>query len=176
MVRPFRWSPVLRQLQQLRLDRTHHDVFRPLDRRSNGTGTSIPVEEQRSLLSQFGQTALQTREIGRILQRARPGSRNTFRKGPGVSAGGKRLLVNAGVGWARQDHRPGILGIDRSLPPAMLSIPAISSFPTTFKKIPAFERRNCCQSTVNVLIVRGGEGHLPFGALKSTARTWAILI
>src|SRR6478672_2156321 len=59
---------------------------------------------QQSLLGEFGRTALQTRDIGQILQRATE-------------------LCAQGL------ETPFVKG---SLPPAMRSIPAKSSFPTTF--------------------------------------------
>jgi two-component system, sensor histidine kinase PdtaS len=56
------------------------------------------------LLGEFGRTALQTRDIGRILQRATElcaqGLETPCAKVPEYMPEEKRLLVSAGVGWA----------------------------------------------------------------------------
>src|SRR6202521_2593251 len=64
---------------------------------------------QQSLLGEFGRSALQTRDIGQILQRATErcaqGLETPWAKGLQSIPDDNRLLVRAGVGWA-----PGTIG------------------------------------------------------------------
>ena len=59
---------------------------------------------QQSLLGEFGRSALQTRDVGQILQRATElcaqGLETPFAKVLEYLPDEKRLLVSAGVGWA----------------------------------------------------------------------------
>ena len=135
---------------------------------------------QQSLLGEFGRTALQTRDIGQILQRATElcaqGLETPFAKVLEYMPEEKRLLVSAGVGWAPETIGQISLGVDLEFPPAMRSIPAKLSFPTTFRKKPAFERPNCCRSTASsvpsMFSSRGAAKVISRLAFwKSTART-----
>jgi hypothetical protein len=63
----------------------------------------------------------------------------------------------------------------KAFSPAMRSIPAKSSYPTAFRKKPAFERRNCCRSTASSALStfssRGAAKVTRLAFWKSTART-----
>src|SRR6476659_7956696 len=75
---------------------------------------------QQSLLGEFGRAALQTREIGQILQRATElcaqGLETPFAKVLEYMPDDKRLLVSAGVGWAPQTIGQVSLGVDLESP------------------------------------------------------------
>src|SRR5437868_11808052 len=75
---------------------------------------------QQSLLGEFGRTALQTRDIGQILQRATElcaqGLETSLAKVLEYIPEDKRLLVRAGVGWAPGTIRQVSLGIDMESP------------------------------------------------------------
>ena len=69
------------------------------------TRNELPYRlRQQSLLGEFGRSALQTRDIGQILQRATElcaqGLETRFAKVLEYMPDDKRLLVRAGVGWA----------------------------------------------------------------------------
>src|SRR4029077_11220868 len=120
-------------------------------------------------------SALQTRDIGQILQRATElcaqGLDTRFAKVLEYLPDGDRLLVRAGVGW-----EPGIvgrvsLGVD-------LESPAGYAFQTgqmvisnhlqeeTRFRTPKLLSEHGIKRAINVLIARGGEGNLPFGVLE----------
>lgn len=75
---------------------------------------------QQSLLGEFGRLALQTRDIGRILQRATElcaqGLEASFAKVLEYTPDDRRLLVRAGVGWAPGTIGNVSLGIDMESP------------------------------------------------------------
>jgi hypothetical protein len=75
---------------------------------------------QQSLLGAFGRTALQTRDIGQILQRATElcaqGLETPFAKVLEYMPEEKRLLVSAGVGWAPDTIGQVSLGVDLESP------------------------------------------------------------
>jgi two-component system, sensor histidine kinase PdtaS len=75
---------------------------------------------QQSLLGEFGRTALQTRDIGQILQRATEfcaqGLETPFAKVLEYMPEEKRLLVSAGVGWAPDTIGQVSLGVDLESP------------------------------------------------------------
>jgi hypothetical protein len=75
---------------------------------------------QQSLLGEFGRTALQTRDIGQILQRATQlcaqGLETPFAKVLEYMPEEKRLLVSAGVGWAPETIGQISLGVDLESP------------------------------------------------------------
>jgi two-component system, sensor histidine kinase PdtaS len=130
---------------------------------------------QQSLLGEFGRTALQTRDIGQILQRATEfcaqGLETPFAKVLEYMPEGKRLLVSAGVGWAPDTIGQVSLGVD-------LESPAGYAFHTgqivisnhlqeeTRFRTPKLLSEHGIKRAINVLIARGGEGHLPFGVLE----------
>ena len=113
------------------------------------------------------------RDIGQILQRATElctqGLETPFAKVLEYMPDEQRLLVRAGVGWA-----PGTIG-QVSLGINMES-PAGYTFHTgqivifTSRRKPASDAQTAIGSgikrAINVLIARGGEGHLPFGVLE----------
>src|SRR5258707_7930829 len=130
---------------------------------------------QQSLLGEFGRTALQTRDIGQILQRATElcaqGLETPFAKVLEYMPEEQRLLVSAGVGWAPETIGQTSLGVD-------LESPAGYAFHTgqivisnhlqeeTRFRTPKLLSEHGIKRAINVLIARGGEGHLPFGVLE----------
>ena len=130
---------------------------------------------QQSLLGEFGRSALQTRDIGQILQRATElcaqGLETPFAKVLEYRPDDKRLLLRAGVGWAPGTIGEVSLGVD-------LESPAGFAFQTgqmvisnhlqeeTRFRTPKLLRDHGIRRAINVLIARGGEGHLPFGVLE----------
>ena len=131
---------------------------------------------QQSLLGEFGRTALQTRDIGRILQRATElcaeGLGTSFAKVLEYTPEDKRLLVRAGVGWSQGTVGQVSLGID-------IESPAGYAFQTgqvvisnhlaeeTRFRTPKLLSDHGIKRAINVLIERGGEGHLSFGVLEA---------
>src|SRR6202023_2829554 len=130
---------------------------------------------QQSLLGEFGRSALQTRDIRRILQRATElcaqGVDARFAKAVEYMPDEKRLLVRAGVGWPAGTIDHVSLGAD-------VESPAGYAFHTgkivisnhleeeTRFRTPQFLADHGIRRAINVLIARGGEGHLPFGVLE----------
>ena len=130
---------------------------------------------QQSLLGEFGRSALQTRDIGQILQRATElcaqGLETPFAKVLEYLPDDKRLLVRAGVGWEPEVIGQVSLGVD-------LESPAGYAFQTgqmvisnhlqeeTRFRTPKLLSDHGIRRAINVLIARGGEGHLPFGVLE----------
>ncbi|MBR1208913.1 MULTISPECIES: sensor histidine kinase [unclassified Bradyrhizobium] len=131
---------------------------------------------QQSLLGEFGRSAMQTRDIGQILQRATElcaeGLEIPCAKVLEYMPDDKRLLVRAGVGW-----RPGTigevsLGIDMESPAGyafhtgQLVLSNHLQAETRFRT-PKLLSDHGIKRAINVLIARGGEGHLPFGVLEA---------
>ena len=130
---------------------------------------------QQSLLGEFGRSALQTRDIAQILQRATElcaqGLETPFAKVLEYMPDDKRLLVRAGIGWAAGTIGTVSLGVD-------LESPAGYAFQTgkmvisnhlqeeTRFRTPKLLSDHGIRRAINVLIARGGEGHLPFGVLE----------
>ena len=130
---------------------------------------------QQSLLGEFGRSAMQTRDIGQILQRATElcaqGLQTPFAKVLEYMPDDKRLLVRAGIGWASGTIGQVSLGVD-------LESPAGFAFQTGQMVIsnhlheemrfrtPKLLSDHGIRRAINVLIARGGEGHLPFGVLE----------
>ena len=130
---------------------------------------------QQSLLGEFGRSALQTRDIAQILQRATElcaqGLQTRFAKVLEYMPDDKRLLVRAGVGWASGTIGQVSLGVD-------LESPAGYAFQTgrmvisnhlreeTQFRTPKLLSDHGIRRAINVLIARGGEGNLPFGVLE----------
>ena len=130
---------------------------------------------QQSLLGEFGRSALQTRDIAVILQRATElcaqGLETRFAKVLEYMPDDKRLLVCAGLGWASGTIGQVSLGVD-------LESPAGYAFQTgkmvisnhlkkeTRFRTPKLLSDHGIRRAINVLIARGGEGHLPFGVLE----------
>jgi two-component sensor histidine kinase len=130
---------------------------------------------QQSLLGAFGRSALQTRDIGQILQRATElcaqGLDAPFAKVLEYIPDDNRLLVRAGIGWASGTIGQVSLAVD-------LESPAGYAFQTeqnvisnhlqgdTRFRTPKLLSDHGIKRAINVLIARGGEGHLPFGVLE----------
>src|ERR1700710_2181663 len=130
---------------------------------------------QQSLLGEFGRSALQTRDVARILQRATElcaqGLDAPFAKVLEYMPDEKRLLVRAGVGWSPGTIGNATLGIDVESPAgyafhtAQIVISNHLQEETRFRT-PKLLAHHGIKRAINVLIARGGEGHLPFGVLE----------
>src|SRR3984893_14704477 len=130
---------------------------------------------QQSLLGEFGRSALQTRDIGQILQRATElcaqGLETPFAKVLEYLPDEKRLLVRAGVGRAPGTIGQVSLGIDMESPAGyafhtgQIVISNHLQEETRFRT-PKLLSDHGIRRAINVLIARGGEGHLPFGVLE----------
>lgn len=130
---------------------------------------------QQSLLGEFGRLALQTRDIGQILQRATElcaqGLETPFAKVLEYMPDEKRLLVRAGVGWEPETIGHVSLGIDMESPAGFafhtgqIVISNHLQEETRFRT-PKLLSDHGITRAINVLIARGGEGHLPFGVLE----------
>ena len=143
---------------------------------SDLTRQELPYRlRQQSLLGEFGRSALQTRDIGQILQRATElcaqGLEAPFAKVLEYMPEQKRLLVRAGVGWTPGTVGQASLGIDMESPAgyafqtAQMVISNHLQEETRFRT-PALLSEHGIRRAINVLIARGGEGHLPFGVLE----------
>jgi two-component system, sensor histidine kinase PdtaS len=130
---------------------------------------------QQSLLGEFGRSALQTRDITQILQRATElcaqGLDAPFAKVLEYMPDETRLLVRAGVGWAPETIGNVSLGIDMESPAGyafhtgQIVISNHLQEETRFRT-PRLLADHGVKRAINVLIARGGEGHLPFGVLE----------
>ena len=85
------------------------------------TREALPYRlRQQSLLGEFGRSAMQTRDIGQILQRATElcaqGLETPFAKVLEYMPDDKRLLVRAGIGWASGTIGQVSLGVDLESP------------------------------------------------------------
>jgi two-component sensor histidine kinase len=140
------------------------------------TRNELPYRlRQQSLLGEFGRAALQTRDIGQILQRATElcaqGLETRFAKVLEYMPDDKRLLVRAGIGWVSGTVGQVSLAVD-------LESPAGYAFQTgqmvisnhlqeeTRFRTPKLLSDHGIKRAINVLIARGGEGHLSFGVLE----------
>lgn len=143
---------------------------------TDGTRQELPYRlRQQSLLGEFGRSALQTRDIGQILQRATElcaqGLETPFAKVLEYMPDEKRLLVRAGVGWKPGTIGHVSLGIDMESPAgyafqtAQIVISNHLQEETRFRT-PKLLSDHGIRRAINVLIERGGEGHLPFGVLE----------
>jgi two-component sensor histidine kinase len=130
---------------------------------------------QQSLLGEFGRSALQTRDLARVLQRATElcaqGLDAPFAKVLEYMPDEKRLLVRAGVGWSPGTIGNATLGIDVESPAgyafhtAQIVISNHLQEETRFRT-PKLLADHGIKRAINVLIARGGEGDLPFGILE----------
>ncbi len=130
---------------------------------------------QQSILGEFGRVALQTRDIGQILQQATElcaqGLETPFAKVLEYIPDEKRLLVRAGVGWTQGTIGQVSLGVDMESPAgfafqtAQIVISNHLQEETRFRT-PKFLSDHGIKRAINVLIARGGEGNLPFGVLE----------
>jgi hypothetical protein len=130
---------------------------------------------QQSLLGEFGRSALQTRDIAQILQRATElcaqGLETPFAKVLEYMPDDKLLLVRAGIGWASGTIGQVALGVDPESPAGyafqtgQMVISNHLQEETRFRT-PKLLSDHGIRRAINVLIARGGEGHLPFGVLE----------
>ncbi|WP_420738210.1 sensor histidine kinase [Bradyrhizobium japonicum] len=130
---------------------------------------------QQSLLGEFGRIAMQTRDFGRILQRATElcaqGLQASFAKVLEYEPDQKRLMVRAGVGWA--PHTIDIVSLA-----ADIGSPAGYAYQTgesvisnhleaeTRFRTPQLFVDHGIRRAINVLIEKGGEGKAFFGVLE----------
>ena len=130
---------------------------------------------QQSLLGEFGRSAMQTRDIGQILQRATElcaqGLETSWAKVLAYIPDDRRLLVRAGVGWAPGTIGQVSLGIDMESPAGyafqtgQMVISNHLQEETRFRT-PKLLSDHGIRRAINVLIARGGEGNVPFGVLE----------
>src|SRR4051812_1106383 len=164
--------------------RTRHSMPAPPARESvsspviatAATRQELPYRlRQQSLLGEFGRSALQTRDMAQILQRATElcaqGLETPFAKVLEYLPDEKRLLVRAGVGWEQGTIGRVSLGIDMESPAGyafhtgQIVISNHLQEETRFRTPQLFSDHGI-KRAINVLIARGGEGHLPFGVLE----------
>jgi two-component sensor histidine kinase len=143
---------------------------------TDATRQELPYRlRQQSLLGEFGRSAMQTRDIGQILQRATElcsqGLETSLAKVLEYIPDERRLLVRAGVGWAPETIGQVSLGIDMESPAGyafqtgQMVISNHLQEETRFRT-PKLLSDHGIKRAINVLIARGGEGHLPFGVLE----------
>jgi two-component system, sensor histidine kinase PdtaS len=129
---------------------------------------------QQSLLGEFGRIALQTRDIGQILQRATElcaqGLETPFAKVLEYRPEEKRLLVSAGVGWAPETIGQVSLGVDLESPAGYAfhtgQIVISNHLQEDRFRTPKLLSEHGIKRAINILIARDGEGNLPFGVLE----------
>ena len=143
---------------------------------TDATRQELPYRlRQQSLLGEFGRSAMQTRDIGQILQRATElcsqGLETSLAKVLEYIPDDRRLLVRAGVGWAPGTIGQVSLGIDMESPAGyafqtgQMVISNHLGEETRFRT-PKLLSDHGIKRAINVLIARGGEGNLPFGVLE----------
>lgn len=151
-------------------------------RESSGLSAAFPTRDelkyrlrQQSLLGEFGRTAMQTRDLRKILQRATElcadGMQAPFAKVLEYEPDEKRLMVRAGVGWAPDT-------IDIVSVAADIGSPAGYAYQTGKSVIsnhleaesrfrtPQLLEAHGVRRAINVLIEKGGEGKAYFGVLE----------
>ncbi|MBR1196595.1 GAF domain-containing protein [Bradyrhizobium sp. AUGA SZCCT0240] len=130
---------------------------------------------QQSLLGEFGRTAMQTRDLREILQRATElcatGLQAAFAKVLEYEPAGKRLMVRAGVGWAPGTIDAVSVAADIGSPAGYAyrtGVPIISNHleADTRFRTPRLLAAYGIRRAINVLIERGGEGKAFFGVLE----------
>ena len=122
---------------------------------------------QQSLLGEFGRSAMQTRDIGQILQRATElcaqGLETSLAKVLEYIPDDRRLLVRAGVGWAPGTIGQVSLGIDMESPAGyafqtgQMVISNHLQEETRFRT-PKLLSDHGIKRAINVLIARGRRG------------------
>jgi two-component system, sensor histidine kinase PdtaS len=126
------------------------------------------------LLGEFGRTALQTRNIGQILQQATQlcaqGLEAPVAKVLEYMPEEKRLLVSAGVGWAPETIGQVSLGVDLESPAGYAfhtgQIVISNHLQEDRFRTPKLLSEHGIKRAINILIARDGEGNLPFGVLE----------
>ena len=130
---------------------------------------------QQSLLGEFGRTAMQTRNLREILQRATElcaiGLQAPFAKVLEYESDEKRLMVRAGVGWAPGTIDAVSLAADIGSPAGyayQTGVPVISNHleADTRFRTPRLLVDHGIRRAINVLIEKGGEGKAFFGVLE----------
>jgi two-component sensor histidine kinase len=130
---------------------------------------------QQSLLGEFGRIAMQTRDYKQILQRATElcaqGLQARFAKVLEYLPDESRLMVRAGVGWARDTIDIVSLAADIGSPAGyayQTGVTVISNHleAETRFRTPQLLADHGVRRAINVLIERGGEGKTFFGVLE----------
>ncbi|MDN3272982.1 histidine kinase dimerization/phosphoacceptor domain -containing protein [Frankia sp. RB7] len=130
---------------------------------------------QQSLLGEFGRTAMQTRDLREILQRATElcaiGLQAPFVKVLEYEPDDKRLMVRAGVGWVPGTIDVVSLAADMGSPAGyayQTGVPVISNHleADTRFRTPQLLADHGIRRAINVLIEKGGEGKAFFGVLE----------
>jgi two-component sensor histidine kinase len=130
---------------------------------------------QQSLLGEFGRTAMQTRDLREILQRATElcavGLQASFAKVLEYESDDKRLMVRAGVGWAPGTIDAASLAADIGSPAGyayQTGVPVISNHLEADPRFrtPQLLADHGIRRAINVLIEKGGEGKAFFGVLE----------
>ncbi len=130
---------------------------------------------QQSLLGEFGRSALQTRELKQILQRATElcaeGLRSPFAKILEYIPDENRLLVRAGFGWdvgaidniTQGSNRESPAGYAYHIDHGIIS----NNLEQELRfEVPELLREHGVRRVINVLIAVGGTGNRPFGILE----------
>jgi two-component sensor histidine kinase len=130
---------------------------------------------QQSLLGEFGRSALQTRDVKQILQRATElcaqGLEAPFAKALEYMPNDKRLMVRAGIGWPPGTIDNVSLGADLESPAGYAFQTGLVVISNHLQEEPRFRTPQLLadhgvRRAINVLIERGGEGDIPFGVLE----------
>jgi two-component sensor histidine kinase len=130
---------------------------------------------QQSLLGEFGRTALQTRDLKQILQRATAlcteGLESPFAKVLEYVPEDNRLLMRAGFGWELSAIDNIAHGANRESPAGYAYHMGHGVISNDLQheirfEIPELLRDHGVRRVINVLIEVGGEGNGPFGILE----------
>jgi two-component sensor histidine kinase len=130
---------------------------------------------QQSLLGEFGRTAMQTRDLREILQRATElcaiGLQAPFVKALEYEPDDNRLMVRAGVGWAPGTIDAASLAADMGSPAGYAYQTGMSVISNHLEADPRFRTPQLLadhgvRRAINVLIEKGGEGKAFFGVLE----------
>jgi two-component sensor histidine kinase len=161
---------------QMSLNSEDADMTMPSGTETSGPPVPTARDEllyrlrQQSLLGEFGRAALQTRDIRQILQRATElcaqGLEAPFAKVLEYIPDEKRLLVRAGVGWPAGTIDHVSLGADVESPAGYAFHTGKIVISNHLQEETRFRTPHGIRRAINVLIARGGEGHLPFGVLE----------
>jgi two-component system, sensor histidine kinase PdtaS len=158
-----------------------HEVFQASPAPTDTSSAPLDRDElryrlrQQSLLGEFGNIAMQTRDLRQILQQATElcsiGLQAPFVKVLEYEADDNRLMVRAGVGWAPGTIDAVSLAADVGSPAGFADQtgePVISNHveADTRFRTPKLLADNGIRRAINVLIEKGGEGKAFFGVLE----------
>jgi two-component sensor histidine kinase len=158
-----------------------HEVFETDRPPADTSSASIGRDElryrlrQQSLLGEFGSTAMQTRDLRKILQRATElcaiGLQAPFVKVLEYEPDDNRLMVRAGVGWAAGTIDAVSLAADIGSPAGYAyrtggSVISNHLEADTRFRTPQLLADHGIRRAINVLIEKGGEGKAFYGVLE----------